>query len=92
MAILSPSKRSFSSVSSDETLTISVSPNKNYITEKVMANNKELQINADEKYDLVLKDFEESNITISATFTIDNNKEFNLPIRSVVIEKRRNHF
>lgn len=66
------------SVSSDETLTISVSPNKNYITEKVMANNKELQINADEKYDLVLKDFEESNITISATFTIDNNKEFNL--------------
>lgn len=43
-----------------------------------MANNKELQINADEKYDLVLKDFEESNITISATFTIDNNKEFNL--------------
>lgn len=66
------------SVSGDETLTISVSPNKNYITEKVMANNKELQINADEKYDLVLKDFEESNITISATFTIDNNKEFNL--------------
>lgn len=66
------------SVSSDETLTISVSPNKNYITEKVMANNKELQINADEKYDLVLKDFEESNITISATFTIDTNKEFNL--------------
>lgn len=66
------------SVSSDETLTISVIPNKNYITEKVMANNKELQINADEKYDLVLKDFEESNITISATFTIDTNKEFNL--------------
>lgn len=66
------------SVSGDETLTISVSPNKNYITEKVMANNKELQINADEKYDLVLKDFEESNITISATFTIDTNKEFNL--------------
>lgn len=66
------------SVSSDETLTISVSPNKNYITEKVMANNKELQINADEKYDLVLKDFEESTITISATFTIDTNKEFNL--------------
>lgn len=66
------------SVSSDETLTISVSPNKNYITEKVMANNKELQINADEKYDLVLKDFEESTITIFATFTIDTNKEFNL--------------
>lgn len=66
------------SVSGDETLTISVSPNKNYITEKVMANNKELQINADEKYDLVLKDFEESTITISATFTIDTNKEFNL--------------
>lgn len=66
------------SVSGDETLTISVFPNENYITEKVMANNKELQINADEKYDLVLKDFEESNITISATFTIDNNKEFNL--------------
>lgn len=66
------------SVSGDETLTISVFPNKNYITEKVMANNKELQINADEKYDLVLKDFEESNITISATFTIDTNKEFNL--------------
>lgn len=66
------------SVSSDETLTISVSPNENYITEKVMANNKELQINADEKYDLVLKDFEESTITISATFTIDTNKEFNL--------------
>lgn len=66
------------SVSSDETLTISVSPNKNYITEKVMANNKELQINADEKYDLVLKDFEEFTITISATFTIDTNKEFNL--------------
>lgn len=66
------------SVSSDETLTISVSPNKNYITEKVMANNKDLQINADEKYDLVLKDFEESTITISATFTIDTNKEFNL--------------
>ena len=66
------------SVSSDETLTISVSPNENYITEKVMANNKDLQINADEKYDLVLKDFEESNITISATFTIDTNKEFNL--------------
>lgn len=66
------------SVSGDETLTISVSPNENYITEKVMANNKELQINADEKYDLVLKDFEESNITISATFTIDTNKEFNL--------------
>lgn len=66
------------SVSSDETLTISVFPNKNYITEKVMANNKELQINADEKYDLVLKDFEESTITISATFTIDTNKEFNL--------------
>lgn len=66
------------SVSGDETLTISVFPNKNYITEKVMANNKELQINADEKYDLVLKDFEESTITISATFTIDTNKEFNL--------------
>jgi prepilin-type cleavage/methylation N-terminal domain protein len=66
------------SVSSDETLTISVSPNENYITEKVMANNKDLQINADEKYDLVLKDFEESTITISATFTIDTNKEFNL--------------
>lgn len=66
------------SVSSDETLTISVFPNKNYITEKVMANNKELQINADEKYDLVLKDFEESTITIFATFTIDTNKEFNL--------------
>lgn len=66
------------SVSGDETLTISVSPNKNYITEKVMANNKELQINADEKYDLVLKDFEESTITIFATFTIDTNKEFNL--------------
>ncbi len=66
------------SVSSDETLTISVSPNKNYITEKVMANNKELQINVDEKYDLVLKDFEEFTITISATFTIDTNKEFNL--------------
>lgn len=66
------------SVSSYETLTISVFPNKNYITEKVMANNKELQINADEKYDLVLKDFEESTITISATFTIDTNKEFNL--------------
>lgn len=66
------------SVSGDETLTISVSPNENYITEKVMANNKELQINADEKYDLVLKDFEESTITISATFTIDTNKEFNL--------------
>lgn len=66
------------SVSSDKTLTISVSPNKNYITEKVMANNKELQINADEKYDLVLKDFEEFTITISATFTIDTNKEFNL--------------
>ncbi len=66
------------SVSGDETLTISVFPNENYITEKVMANNKELQINADEKYDLVLKDFEESNITISATFTIDTNKEFNL--------------
>lgn len=66
------------SVSGDETLTISVFPNKNYITEKVMANNKELQINADEKYDLVLKDFEESNITISAAFTIDTNKEFNL--------------
>lgn len=66
------------SVSGDETLTISVSPNKNYITEKVMANNKDLQINADEKYDLVLKDFEESTITISATFTIDTNKEFNL--------------
>lgn len=66
------------SVSSDETLTISVSPNENYITEKVMANNKELQINADEKYDLVLKDFEESTITIFATFTIDTNKEFNL--------------
>lgn len=43
-----------------------------------MANNKELQINADEKYDLVLKDFEESTITIFATFTIDTNKEFNL--------------
>lgn len=66
------------SVSSDETLTISVFPNENYITEKVMANNKELQINADEKYDLVLKDFEESTITIFATFTIDTNKEFNL--------------
>lgn len=66
------------SVSSDETLTISVSPNENYITEKVMANNKELQINADKKYDLVLKDFEESTITIFATFTIDTNKEFNL--------------
>lgn len=66
------------SVSGDETLTISVFPNKNYITEKVMANNKDLQINADEKYDLVLKDFEESTITISATFTIDTNKEFNL--------------
>ena len=66
------------SVSSDETLTISVSPNENYITEKVMANNKDLQINADEKYDLVLKDFEESTIKISATFTIDTNKEFNL--------------
>lgn len=66
------------SVSGDETLTISVFPNENYITEKVMANNKELQINADEKYDLVLKDFEESTITISATFTIDTNKEFNL--------------
>ena len=66
------------SVSSDETLTISVSPNENYITEKVMANNKDLQINADEKYDLVLKDFEESTITIFATFTIDTNKEFNL--------------
>lgn len=66
------------SVSGDETLTISVSPNENYITEKVMANNKDLQINADEKYDLVLKDFEESTITISATFTIDTNKEFNL--------------
>lgn len=66
------------SVSGDETLTISVFPNENYITEKVMANNKELQINADEKYDLVLKDFEESNITISAAFTIDTNKEFNL--------------
>ena len=66
------------SVSGDETLTISVFPNKNYITEKVMANNKELQINADEKYDLVLKDFEESTITIFATFTIDTNKEFNL--------------
>lgn len=66
------------SVSGDETLTISVFPNKNYITEKVMANNKELQINADEKYDLVLKDFEESTITISATFTINTNKEFNL--------------
>lgn len=66
------------SVSGDETLTISVFPNENYITEKVMANNKDLQINADEKYDLVLKDFEESNITISATFTIDTNKEFNL--------------
>lgn len=66
------------SVSSYETLTISVSPNENYITEKVMANNKDLQINADEKYDLVLKDFEESTITISATFTIDTNKEFNL--------------
>ena len=66
------------SVSGDETLTISVFPNENYITEKVMANNKELQINADEKYDLVLKDFEESTITIFATFTIDTNKEFNL--------------
>lgn len=66
------------SVSGDETLTISVSPNENYITEKVMANNKDLQINADEKYDLVLKDFEESTITIFATFTIDTNKEFNL--------------
>lgn len=66
------------SVSSDETLTISVCPNENYITEKVMANNKELQINSDEKYDLVLKDFKESNITISAAFTIDTNKEFNL--------------
>lgn len=66
------------SVSGDETLTISVFPNENYITEKVMANNKDLQINADEKYDLVLKDFEESTITISATFTIDTNKEFNL--------------
>lgn len=66
------------SVSGDETLTISVFPNENYITEKVMANNKELQVNADEKYDLVLKDFEESNITISAAFTIDTNKEFNL--------------
>lgn len=66
------------SVSGDETLTISVFPNENYITEKVMANNKELQINADEKYDLVLKDFEESTITISATFTIDTNKELNL--------------
>lgn len=66
------------SVSGDETLTISVSPNENYITEKVMANNKDLQINADEKYDLVLKDFEESTIKISATFTIDTNKEFNL--------------
>lgn len=66
------------SVSGDETLTISVSPNENYITEKVMANNKELQINADKKYDLVLKDFEESTITIFATFTIDTNKEFNL--------------
>lgn len=66
------------SVSGDETLTISVFPNKNYITEKVMANNKDLQINADEKYDLVLKDFEESTITIFATFTIDTNKEFNL--------------
>ena len=66
------------SVSGDETLTISVFPNENYITEKVMANNKELQINADKKYDLVLKDFEESTITIFATFTIDTNKEFNL--------------
>lgn len=66
------------SVSGDETLTISVFPNENYITEKIMANNKELQINADEKYDLVLKDFEESTITIFATFTIDTNKEFNL--------------
>lgn len=66
------------SVSGDETLTISVFPNENYITEKVIANNKELQINADEKYDLVLKDFEESTITIFATFTIDTNKEFNL--------------
>lgn len=66
------------SVSGDETLTISVFPNENYITEKVMANNKDLQINADEKYDLVLKDFEESTIKISATFTIDTNKEFNL--------------
>lgn len=66
------------SVSGDETLTISVFPNEIYITEKVMANNKELQINADEKYDLVLKDFEESTITIFATFTIDTNKEFNL--------------
>lgn len=66
------------SVSGDETLTISVFPNENYIIEKVMANNKELQINADEKYDLVLKDFEESTITIFATFTIDTNKEFNL--------------
>ena len=51
------------SVSGDETLTISVFPNENYITEK---------------YDLVLKDFEESTITIFATFTIDTNKEFNL--------------
>ena len=74
------------SVSSDETLTISVSPNKNYITEKVMANNKELQINADEKYDLVLKDFEESTITIFATFTIDTNKEFNLSWKIYISE------